>query len=100
MPRSVDRELLEQAEINELQGCVRYGLNFNNAARESLAGAQADYQRVLDSFEQENTAQNETCAALGARLLPERWERGDPAELQEIGLARATSALQDGVCKL
>ena len=31
------RDLLEEAEINELQGCDRFGLNFNNAADQSLS---------------------------------------------------------------
>jgi hypothetical protein len=95
----VDRDLLEQAEINELQGCVRFGLNFNNRARESLSDAQGDYQRLLDAFE-EDKGHRMRRALRWLRSFFHNDGREEIRKAAEVGLARVTSALQTGVCKI
>lgn len=48
------RDLLEEAEINELQGCIRFALGFHNVADESLSNALSCYERITDAFEEEH----------------------------------------------
>jgi len=95
----VDRELLEQAEINELQGCVRFGLNFNNVADQSLSDAQSDYQRILDTFEEAHRHRMKRIMRWIKRLF-----RDDGTEeilkSAAAGVARVTAARQDGSCKI
>jgi hypothetical protein len=93
----VERDLLDQAEMHELQGCVRFGLNFNDAARESLSAAQGDYQRIIDSFEER---QHRVRRAL--HWLRSVFRDDGSSEIRraaELGLERVTSALEDGECK-
>jgi tetratricopeptide (TPR) repeat protein len=93
----IDRDLLDQAQMHELQGCVRFGLNFNDAARQSLLAAQADFQRLVDNLDSQN---------LSRRKQAWRWFRSffhdDGVEAMraaaQAGLTRVERALQTGRC--
>jgi hypothetical protein len=93
------RDLLDQAEMNELQGCVRFGLNFNNAASVSLSAAIADYQRLVSAFEEEDRhILSRTLRRLRTMLRNDK--RAELRKAAQDGLARTTRALQDGTCRV
>jgi len=91
------RDLLEEAEINELQGCVRFGLNFNNAADQSLSDAQSCYQRITDAFEEEHRHRTKRVIRWFKRLFV---DDGSEEILRRAGegAERVAAARQNGVC--
>ena len=89
----VGRPLLEQGQINELQGCARLGLNFSDAAVVSFKAAEADYQKLVDHYDPQR--QSKLRRAL-LRLRHAFHEDGTEQLLKEAedGLARVQSALR------
>jgi hypothetical protein len=91
----VNRDLLEQAQTNELQANVRrHGLGFTNAAKESLQSAEADYQRLKEELDPAKQSSLRRAITRAKRLF-----RDDGvAELRkaaEEGLARVQLALRE-----
>jgi len=75
-----DRDLLDQAEINELQGCIRFGLNFNNAARVSLSTTNASLTDLKKKSDTERSMRyvdfDTSSGEISKRTLDRRPRRG------------------------
>ena len=92
-----DRDLLEQAKMHEMHGCLRLDIRFPAMAQTSLQAAKECYERLLDNVELKRV-----------RLLRRLWRlllrlfRDDGTnELRKAardGLSRVERALTDGKC--
>ncbi len=93
----VNRNLLEQAEIHELHGCVRLRLLHPNVATTNFLAAQAEYQRLLDDRDPEK---QRVLARIWWRLRRLFYDDGTDVmrKTAQTGLTRVQRALQTGQC--
>lgn len=92
-----DRDLLDQAEMHEIQGCIRFRLRFPAAANESLEAAKECYQRLLDNLDPN---QHRILRRFWRRLRRLFHDDGTDAmrKAAQEGLARVERAVQTGQC--
>jgi tetratricopeptide (TPR) repeat protein len=93
----VNRDLLEQAEVHELHGCVRLRRGHPHVAKSNFLAAKEEYQRLLDSLDPKKQ-----------RLLRRLWQHirrffyddgtGALRKAAQDGLARVARALESGQC--